>query len=95
MAAFSDKIWSWKQSSKPMNFETIIVTAISTVSLAKKIAATFLENLEKHTSLLNRESTLSRNETLEILYSRSSSFSKPTYTDLLRRDTSFILIGGL
>lgn len=75
MAAFSDKIWSWKQSSKLMNFETIIVTAISIVSLAKKIAATFLENLEKHTSLLNRESTLSRNETLEILYSRSSSFS--------------------
>lgn len=78
-----------------MNFETIIVTAISIVSLAKKIAATFLENLEKHTSLLNRESTLSRNETLEILYSRSSSFSKPTYTDLQRRGTSFILIGGL
>lgn len=78
-----------------MNFETIIVTAISIVSLAKKIAATFLENLEKHTSLLNRESTLSRNETLEILYSRSSSFSKPTYPDLLRRGTSFILIGGL
>lgn len=78
-----------------MNFETIIVTAISIVSLAKKIAATFLENLEKHTSLLNRESTLSRNETLEILYSRSSSFSKPTCTDLLRRGTSFILIGGL
>lgn len=43
MAAFSDKIWSWKQSSKPMNFETIIVTAISIVLLAKKIAATFLE----------------------------------------------------
>lgn len=78
-----------------MNFETIIVTAISIVSLAKKIAATFLENLGKHTSLLNRESTLSRNETLEILYSRSSSFSKPTYTDLQRRGTSFILIGGL
>lgn len=78
-----------------MNFETIIVTAISIVSLAKKIAATFLENLEKHTSLLNRESTLSRNETLEILYSRSSSFSKPTYTDLQRRGTSLILIGGL
>ena len=71
------------------------MTAISIVLLAKKIAATFLENFEKHTSLLNRESTLSRNKTLEILYSRSSSFSKPTYTDLLRRGTSFTLIGGL
>lgn len=71
------------------------MTAISIVLLAKKIAATFLENFEKHTSLLNRESTLSRNKTLEILYSRSSSFSKPTYTDLLRLGTSFILIGGL
>lgn len=71
------------------------MTAISIVLLAKKIAATFLENFEKHTSLLNRESSLSRNKTLEILYSRSSSFSKPTYTDLLRLGTSFILIGGL